>query len=192
MPNPNRKSGRAKHPQSTGERLANALAKLKKAELIDLFVLMAEDDCAVMRWLELELGVDKSSGEIVANTRRAIAAATDFDVRDCNRNFDYDNASYETVERNFGILIDSDHLVAAMAMAGDLMEQGSYQVEMSDEGMMTEEIERCLKIVIRALNKKGARPPTEVAEWCAAMIEKDRVGFICDAELRNLRDCFEG
>jgi hypothetical protein len=33
------------------------------------------------------------------------------------------------------------------------MDQGSRQVEMSDEGLMTEDIEKCLSVVTKALQK---------------------------------------
>jgi hypothetical protein len=69
------------------------------------------------------------------------------------------------------------------------MNQGSYQVEMSDEGMMTDDIEECLQVVINAL-KNCDLPSDDVIAWCTAMTKKDRVGFICDAELQALRKQF--
>lgn len=72
----------------------------------------------------------------------------------------------------------------------ELMEQGSYQVESSDEGLMTDDIEACLKPVIKALSK-GDVPATEVRAWCTKMIKHDRVDFICDRELRALRERFK-
>jgi hypothetical protein len=33
----------------------------------------------------------------------------------------------------------------------ELMKHGSHQVEMSDEGLMTEDIEGCLNVVLEAL-----------------------------------------
>lgn len=104
-----------------------------------------------------------------------------------NYNFSYDYEAYSTVKRNFGRLIEAGHLREAMELSLELMSQGSYQVEMSDEGMMTEDIEDCLQVVIKALHKCDL-PTADVTAWYAAMVKKDRVGFICDSELRAPQD----
>jgi hypothetical protein len=143
-----------------------------------------------MRRLESPFSVEASPGELVAATGVAISDATDFDERDINRNFSYDYAAYSAVKRNFARLIDLGHLRSAMDLSLELMSQGSYQVEMSDEGLMAEDIKECLQVVIKAL-KKCDLPVNEVVTWCEGMIKRDRVGFICDTELRALRDRFK-
>jgi hypothetical protein len=77
-----------------------------------------------------------------------------------------------------------------MQLALELMKQGSYQVEMSDEGMMTDDIEECLTVVMKAL-KKCDLPADEVATWCSAMLENDRVGCIAREPLQSLRKRFQ-
>jgi hypothetical protein len=57
---------------------------------------------------------------------------------------------------------------------------------MSDEGLMTEDMEECLTVVIQAL-KKCDLPASELIAWCVKMLANDRVGFICDQELQALR-----
>jgi hypothetical protein len=57
------------------------------------------------------------------------------------------------------------------------------------EGMMTEDIEECLRVVLKALRKCDL-PADEVIAWCVGMAAKDRVGFICDKELRALKDSY--
>jgi hypothetical protein len=133
--------------------------------------------------------LEASSQELAATTRQAIADATDFDERDINRNFSYDYEAHEGVQRNLSRLIDLGELRLAMELLLELMKQGSHQVEMSDEGLMTQDIEECLRAVIPAL-KKCDLPPGEVVAWCAGMIESDRVGFICDRDLGALRNHF--
>lgn len=76
-----------------------------------------------------------------------------------------------------------------MQLSLELMRDGSYQVEMSDEGLMTDDIAECLKVVIAAL-KKSDVPPPRIVEWCVAMAERDRVGFICTEELKSLQTKF--
>ncbi len=62
---------------------------------------------------------------------------------------------------------------------------------MSDEGLMTADIEDCLEVVTKAL-KKSDLPPAEIVTWCDKMAAADSVGFIFDQELRALRNHFEG
>src|SRR5262249_49065852 len=106
-----------------------------------------------------------------------------------NRNFDYDYEAYRAVKRNLGRLIASGQLRLAMQLALELMKQGSYQVEMSDEGMMTEDIEDCLSVVLKTLTKCDL-PADEVIAWCSAMLDNDRVGFIAGEPLQALRTHF--
>jgi hypothetical protein len=87
-------------------------------------------------------------------------------------------------------LIDQGELRLAMELSLELMKQGSCQVEMSDEGLMTPDIEECFQVVVTALKKCGL-PPGEVVAWCKAMAKSDRVGFIYDRELEALRKHLE-
>jgi hypothetical protein len=185
---PQRKKKTTSVPKTTtsADRLARALAKRRKAELIEVIVEIARADRGIMRQLEMQFGVEAPPKELIAETRQAIADATDFDDREINYNFDYDYQAYSTVKRNLGRLIKLGHLREAMNLSLELMKQGSYQVEMSDEGMMTDDIEACLQVVISAL-KKSNLPDDDVIAWCAAMAKRDRVGFICDKELQALR-----
>jgi uncharacterized Zn finger protein len=182
----------AKAPKRTvsPSRLRKALAKRTKAELVDVIVEIARGDRGIMRRLESRFGVEAPPGELVAATRQAIADATDFDEREINYNFDYDYEAYGVVERNFARLIKLGHLRAVMELSLELMKQGSYQVEMSDEGMMTEDIEECLEVVIKALARCDL-PARDVIAWCREMAKRDRVGFICDTELCALQDRFK-
>ena len=75
--------------------------------------------------------------------------------------------------------------VEQRAAGRELKSQGSYQVEMSDEGMMTEDIEECLHVVINAVAKSDL-PAADVSAWCAEITRQDRVGFVCDGELATL------
>jgi hypothetical protein len=167
-------------------RLRQALAKRKKDELIDVLVEWAKGDRSLLRRLAEQFDLESPPQELAAATRRAIADASDFDERDMNRNFDYDSAAYAEVKRNLGRLIDLGELRLAMELSLELMKQGSYQVEMSDEGLMTYEIEECLQVVVAALRKCDL-PPGEIVAWCKAMTKADRVGCIYDREIEALR-----
>jgi hypothetical protein len=188
MPKPQRKSS----PQTSIETLARVLTKCRKAELVAFLTILAEEDSRVMRWLQSELDVAEPSEATIIAARAAIADATDFDDRDINRNFDYDYEAYDAIARYFTKLIDAGCISSAMSLSLELMEQGSHQVEMSDEGMMTDDIEDCIKVVIKALKKKNTCPPEDIIDWCAAMSMKDRIGFICDEEIQNLRESIGG
>ena len=56
-------------------------------------------------------------------------------------------------------------------------------VEMSDVGLMAEDIEGCMNVVLEALRKCDL-PAAEVIAWCSAMLENDRVGFIAREPLQ--------
>jgi uncharacterized Zn finger protein len=171
-------------------RLRKALAKRAKGELIDLLVELAKEDRRVLRQLDARIDVEATPEELAAATRQAIADATAFDERDINSNFAYDYAAYEEVKRNLTRLVDRGQLRLAMELALELMDQGSEQVEMSDEGLMTQDIEECLAVVTQAL-KRCDLPASEVIAWCAQMANRDRMGFIFERELGAIRNHFE-
>jgi hypothetical protein len=170
--------------------LRRALTRRKKSELVDALIDLAQADRGVLRQLNARFDVAASPEELVALTRRAISDATAFDERDINRNFTYDYEAYAEVKRNLGRLIASGQLRLAMQLGLELMEHGSYQVEMSDEGLMTDDIEDCLKVVIGSLTE-GDVPANEVLAWCTAMRASDRVGFVAEKPLDALRQRVE-
>ncbi len=166
------------------------MAKQTKAQLIEVLVELAREDRNVLRSLGERIDLEASPQELAAATRQAIVDATAFDERDANRNFDYDDQAYAEVRRNLGRLIDLGELRLAMELSLELMKQGSCQVEMSDEGLMTQDIEECLTVVTQTL-KKCDLPPGEVIAWCAEMAKRDRVGFVFERELGAIRNHFE-
>jgi uncharacterized Zn finger protein len=187
---PLKKARQTRQTADSSERLRQALAKRTKDELIEVLVELAGEDRHFLRRLEARFELEAPPEELVVATRQAIADATDFDERDIHRNFSYDCAAYGAVKRNLSRLVDLGHFRSAMELPLALMKQGSYQVEMSDEGMMTDDIKECLQVVIEAL-KKGDLPAGEVMAWCKEMLKRDCVGFICDQELRALQHQFE-
>jgi uncharacterized Zn finger protein len=178
-----------KQPESLAA-LRQALSGRKKAELVEVLLELAQADRGVRRHLMARLDVAVTADELVAATRQAIADATYFDKRDINRNFAYDYQAYGEVKRNLGRLIAGGELRLAMRLALELMKQGSYQVEMSDEGLMTGDIEDCLSVVFKEL-KQGNLPADEGIAWCAAMLAQDRVGFIAREPLESLKTQYQ-
>ena len=94
------------------------------------------------------------------------------------------------VKRNLGRLIGLGQLRPAMELSLELMVKGSHQIEMSDEGLMTDEMKECLQAVLEALPQCDL-PADEVATWCTHMLAGDSVGFVCDEELKSLHRQFE-
>jgi hypothetical protein len=172
------------------KRLRDALAKRTKGDLIDVLVDFATNDPAILRRLDLRFKLEAPSKELVALTRQAIASATAFDPRDANYNFDYDHEAYSAVKRNLGRLVELGQLASAMELSLELMKRGSHQIEMSDEGLMTDEVEECLQVVIEALGKCDLSAG-DVKAWCEKMLRGDCVGLIRDKEIRALRDKFK-
>ena len=182
-----KKAASPKKPGDTTAGLRRALNARSKPELVNVLLELAQADRGVLRQLTARFEVAAAPKELVAATRRAIADATDFDERDMNTNFDYDYEAYDEVKRNLARLITSGQLRLAMELSLDLMKQGSRQVEMSDEGMMTDDIKDCLSVVLKEL-KKCDLPANDVIAWCSAMLANDRVGFIATEQLQSLRD----
>jgi hypothetical protein len=172
------------------EPLRAALRKRTKEELIDLVLEWAADSRTTQRELESRLGVEPPHEELVDQTRQAIVDATDFDERQINYNFDYDYAAYKTVARNLERLIKAGQLEQAMELSLELMRRGSYQVEMSDEGMMTEDVERCLRVVLRGV-EESKLPAERIAEWCDALRKNDRAGYILTKEVNAVKASLE-
>lgn len=170
--------------------LRRVLAARRKTELIDALVEFARADRALLRRLVAHLELHTPPKELLVPTRQAIADATAFDEREINYNFSYDHEAYDEVQQNLRRLIELEQLRPAMELSLELMDKGSYQVESSDEGLMTDDIEACFSAVLEALQKCDL-PTAEVIAWCAQMLKYDRVGFICDQELRALRQQFE-
>jgi hypothetical protein len=166
-----------------------ALTRERKAELVDVLMELAGADRGTLRQLTARFDVAPAPDDLVAATRQAIAEATGFDERDINRNFAYDHQASSEVRRDLGRLIGAGQLRPAMPLAPELMKRGSYQVEMSDEGLMTEDIEDGLNVVLEALRECDL-PAAEVIAWCSAMLEIDRVGFIAREPLRSSRSHF--
>jgi hypothetical protein len=186
---PKRKQRKAapasKQPESMAE-LRKTLSKQRKPELVEVLLELAQGDRGVLRQLTARFDMAATPDELVTATRQAIADATYFDKRDINRNFEYDYEAYGEVKRNLGRLIDAEQLRLAMQLALELMKQGSHQVGMSDEGMMTTDIEDSLSIVLKTLEKCDL-PAAEIIAWCSAMHENDDVGFIAQERLQALR-----
>jgi hypothetical protein len=178
-----------KRPDDVGT-LRKALSRTTKAELVDVLLELAQGDRGVLRQLTTRFDMPAAPDELEAATRQAIADATDFDERDVNRNFDYDCEAYEEIKRNLGRLVESGQLRLAMQLSLELMKRGSYQVEMSDEGLMSEDIEACLYVVLKAL-RSCQLPVGEVTAWCSEMLANDRVRFIAEGPLQSLRSRFQ-
>ncbi len=165
--------------------IEEALRKRTKADLIGIIMMLAKEHGAVARALEARLCVEKPVDLLVADVSSAIDRATDFDEREINYNFDVDWQAYEDVQNGLQQLVDLECLEDAKSLALKLMKDGSYQVESSDEGLMTDDIEDCLRPVIQAVKAAGG---ADVDQWANKMRRADRVGFICEHELAELRN----
>lgn len=158
-----------------------ALARRKKVDLIELLLRLAEEEKSCSWILERELGLDKPIALLVHDIEVAMKLATKVDELRHNYNFDYDCCAYEAIHFGLAQLIEKNALVEATALALELMRAGSHQIECSDEGLMREEIEGCLRLVIAAV--AGA---SDASDWALEMHGCDRVGFLCDSELKAL------
>jgi len=160
------------------------LRKRTKTELIAMILVIAKEYAVVARELEDRLNIEKPVDLLVADVSAAIDRATDFDERMMNHNFNVDWQAYAEVQKGLSQLVKLGRLADAKSLALKLMKAGSYQVECSDEGLMTDDISQCLKPVIQTVKAAGGG---EAARWAKEMRIADRVGFICDKELAQLQ-----
>lgn len=164
--------------------IEKSLRKQTKADLVQLILTIAKDHAAAARALESQLDIDKPVDLLVIDVSSAIDRATDFDDSTWPASdLDVDWHAYEDVQKGLRQLIKLGHLEDAKSLALKLMKEGSYQVEGSDEGLMTDEIEGCLRPIIRAVEAAGG---DQAVKWAAKMQRADRVGFICDNELAEI------
>jgi hypothetical protein len=161
--------------------LRAALKRTRKADLVEITLRIAQGEKASQWTLEDELNLDKPIDLLVHDIDVAIGIATRIDELRLNYNFDYDWEAYETVERGLSQLIQKNRLDEIKKLALKLMDKGSYQIECTDEGQMQENIESCLRPVIAAV-----RDTNDGRDWAMEMLQRDRMGFVCEAELREL------
>lgn len=163
--------------------IESALRKLKKDELIDLLMSLYTYDPAPRWSIEAEIDVKKPPDLIAYDLRQAIGIATKVDETKLNRNFDYSWQAYEATEHGFNLLIRAGDLTTAKLIAIEFINKASYQVECSDEGLMTEEIESCLKPLFEAVT---AEKWEDRQSWAIAMTQADRCGHICRDAIESL------
>lgn len=99
---------------------------------------LAKEHAVVARELERRLDVEKPGDLLVADVSSAIDRATAFDENMINYNFDVDWQAYSDVQKGLSQLIKLGRLEDAKSLALQLMKNGSYQVECSDEGFVAE------------------------------------------------------
>lgn len=151
---------------------------------------MAHQDRLFRRKVEWRFGLISLVPDLVSSIRQAISEATTFDENDCNSDFDYDSEAYLIIKDYLVRLIEMGAIAEVMQLSLELMEKGSRQVEASDVGMMTEDIQNCLIVVLNAL-KSGDLPASEAIRFCEQLAHRDRIGCICEEEIQALRSWFE-
>ena len=157
--------------------LAAALKRLDKPELVARLTDLADSIPEVWQALEKDLDLQpKTERDLVARTKEAIARATDFDEDEINSNFDYDYDAYERLKRHFRQLVQEDRLAIAMELSETLMREGSYQVEMSDEGLMWDDVKQCLDVVFDAVKKSPIQAVKKLV-WAMRLEQSDRVAL---------------
>ena len=160
------------------ELLRAALNKMKKVDLVELTLRVAQEGKASEWLLEQEVGLDKPVDVLVNVVAVAIDIATKVDEQRLNYNFEYDWRAYEAIQRGLSQLVQKGKIEEAKALALKLMQKGSYQIECSDEGLMQKEVESCLRPVILA-----AAASSGASEWAREMLRHDGTGCICQREL---------
>jgi len=58
---------------------------------------------------------------------------------------------------------------------------------MSDEGLMLDQIEACLRVVLEAV-EQSSLPPAQKTRWLAELKHADRLQMICEREIKRLAE----
>jgi hypothetical protein len=151
--------------------------------LVELTLRVGHEEKASEWLLEREVALDKPAYLLVNDVGVAIDIATRVDEKRISYNFEFDRRAYEAVRRGLSQLVEKSGIEEAKALALKLMKKGSYRIECSDEGLMQEDIESCLRVVISAV---GQSPGGN--EWALEMRRRDRTGVICQRELALLAE----
>ena len=181
------KSKSAKPTANLQVEIAKALTKQSKKFLVDWIMEIAGDNPNLLRRLTQEFSIEISTNDLVADTRKAIADATDFDERETNYNFDFDYQAYVTTAKNFEKLLKADRWDELLPLTLELMDKGSYQMQMSDEGMMLDDIDDCFASVIESMYDSHLSVSVR-SQWCEAMLKADRTQCISTGPLKSLLD----
>ena len=162
--------------------IERTLRKRRKDDLVDILSKLCVNNIKASWMVELALDLRKPVDLIHHDLRQAIELATKVDERRIDYNFPVDWVAYEEVKRLMEMLVSLGALDEAREISVHFMEKASYQVECSDEGLMTEEIEECLQPVLLAVENCD---PSVRASWAFRMRVADRVGFICEEKLSS-------
>ena len=166
--------------------LRATLKKMKKADVVELTLRIAQEASASQWTLEQQIEVDKPIDLLVHDIQFAIDAATQVDERQLNYNFEYDGRAYNAVQYGLSQLIRKGKIAEAKALALQLMRKGSHQMDCSDEGLMQKEIENCLRPVISQVAESSGG-----SNWALEMIGTDSTGGICREELTVLAEAID-
>ena len=118
------------------ELLRATLKRIKKADLVEITLRIAQEEKASQWMLEKEVALDKPIDLLVHDIEAAIDAATKVDELRLNYDFEYDWRAYDAVRRGLSQLIKKKRIDEAKKLALKLIDKGSYQIECSDEGLM--------------------------------------------------------
>ena len=165
--------------ETRSERVRVIVQKMSKKDLVDLVCKLANDDSAVADDLLIAADGALVKEDLATAVRDAITAATYVPKHLINRNFPYDSAAYDRIEKGLKKLMSLGRTDEAMQLAVELMRSGSSQIELSDEGMMLDEVAGCIRIVHAGLTEAGVDDATR-EKWRAQMAKADCVGFVLD------------
>ena len=162
--------------------IAKTLQSQRKESLLRILKKLCGENIHARWMVEAEMGMMKPVELVLHDLREAIQLATYVDEKQMNSNFSVDWDAYSEVKRLMEMLVSLDAMGEAMEIAIHFVRQASRQLEYCDEGMMLEEIEKCLQPVFEALEN---HEEAQRSAWASSMQAADLVGFICHAKLQE-------
>lgn len=170
--------------EQSADRLTNVLKRMTKAQLVAVLADVIQRWPDVGHHLMIKVDTQQPARELVDDIRASLNKATYVPKHEINHNFSFDYGAYKRVGKGLKKLIDRGLLSEAMELALEVMRQGSYQVEMSDEGLMSDEVVDCVRVVYDALQGETIDVDTR-AKWLKQLAASDSVGFLVEAVKRS-------
>lgn len=136
-----------------------------KAQLVDLIEGLAASHTDVRQTLQDRVDLARGAAStLIQGIHRELARFDDQPRRRGRWDDDYeaDSTNFSRVRQRLEALLAQGHADEVVAVGKEILETGSRQIELSDEGEGSEEVRDCLEVVYRALPRSSLSPAEQV------------------------------
>ena len=145
--------------EKVGEAIRSHLETLSKKQLVERLYQFATSDQDV--WDELE---SECECQPQADSHKELIRWTEDAIRDATEPGLEWGGDYPKVREHLKQLADRGQVAAVLELGAQLLQRGREQIELSDEGLMTDDLADCMKVVFSVLPKSSLEP-AEQMQW---------------------------